>query len=51
MNLIDALLLIAAALCFLGAAINVRNAMYTLIATGLFLWVLVPLLHALRALS
>lgn len=51
MNLLDSLLLIVAAVFFLLAALNFRNATNNLIAVGLFAWVLVPLIAALRHLA
>lgn len=43
------ILLIAAAICFLLAAFNVTSRV-SLVALGLLLWVLVPLIHAAKAL-
>lgn len=43
------ILFLAAAILFLAAAVNV-TARVNLMALGLFAWVLVPLLRALRAL-
>lgn len=55
MVVIYVLLLIAAAVCFAVAAagVNVGSARrsYNMVAVGLLLWVLVPLIHALITVS
>ena len=49
MTIITFLLLLAAALCFLGAAVN-ATVKVNLIGLGLLLWILVPLIAAGQAL-
>lgn len=56
MNVVDLILYVLAAVCFLAAALTGRNAYSTtynpnLMALGLLFWVLVPLINAARSLS
>lgn len=48
---IELLLLLAAAIVFAAAALKVAFKKVDLLALGLLLWVMVPLLHAADALS
>lgn len=41
-------LFVLAAICFLLAAFNAKWPKINLVAAGLLLWVLVPLIHAIR---
>lgn len=50
MNLFDLIVLIAAFVCFALAAFNVSTRI-NLVALGLAFWVLLPLVHAVRAVS
>lgn len=49
MNVIYPLLLIGALVCFVAAAMNVTTR-FQLVAAGLALWVLVPLIQLMRVL-
>lgn len=51
MSIIYLLLLLGAAVCFAIAAFNKARTSFNLVALGLFLWVLVPVLQRLLGLS
>lgn len=49
-NLINFLLLLGAAICFILVLADAKRPAVNFLALGFLLWVLVPLLHAIRAL-
>ena len=49
MNTLYLILYLLAAICFVAAASGRVVAKYNLVAAGLFLWVLVPLIQTIKA--
>jgi len=51
MDVLDLLLLILAAICFVAYAFGMRHKAVDILALGLFFWVMVPLINVLQGFS